>query len=161
MSSDGPPEEQPTNPTPPEQPVTQPDYPPPPGYAAPPPTTPPTQPPGPEGPPANIPPMAPPPPGPQPAPGGPRQFIIGLALGAIPLILALVGLGSIFSPANTTLSSFLTAGGAFYVIGLILSIILIIVTPTRRVGLGMLTALLASPVIFFIGCLVALTHPVA
>jgi hypothetical protein len=27
-------------------------------------------------------------------------------------------------------------------------------------GLGMLTSILASPVIFFIGCLVILTHPI-
>lgn len=161
MSTDGPPEEQPTNSPPGEQPPIElpiGDQPieEPPGYAAPPPFQPPESPP-------NSAPLTQPP-GPPPR-GNARQFIIGLLLGAIPLLIALAGLGSMFNVGNSAyysaLSNLLVAGGVGYVIGLILSIILTIVRRTRRVGLGMLTALLASPVIFFLGCLVAISHPVA
>ncbi|HEX9038292.1 MAG TPA: hypothetical protein VF808_15020 [Ktedonobacterales bacterium] len=118
-------------------------------------------------PPANsLPPGAPPPPLRPPAsppPGSRRQFILGILVGAIPLILALVGFGgnSNFTTATTsaTFGLLLWAGGIGYVVALVLSIVLSAIQATRRFGLGMLTALLVSPVVFFISCLVIVTHP--
>lgn len=70
----------------------------------------------------------------------------------------MVGLGSFFNPTSG-LSNLLIVGGILWVVGLVLSIILTIVRSTRQIGAGMLTAIMASPIIFFIGCLVALSHP--
>ena len=164
MSTDGPPNEptreQPTDPMPPTEPPTEPPtapMPPDPGYAAPPPSQPLPPPPG---APPTIPPRYPAPPSLQPPPGGPGQFILGAAIGLIPLILAMIGLGSIFNGSNPIFGYFLTAGAIGLPIALILSIILTIINSTRRVGLGMLVATVVSPIIFFISCLVVLTHPV-
>jgi hypothetical protein len=73
----------------------------------------------------------------------------------------MIGFGSFFNYSSgiSIYFNFLTVGAIGWVIGLVLSIILSIVRPTRSLGLGMLTAILASPAIFFIGCLVAITHP--
>lgn len=156
MSTDGPPNDPANQPPiePPTEPMPSEPAPAPGGFAAPPP---PNMPPPPGAPPT-IPPMS-------AAPGAPprgsrRQFLLGLLIGAIPLALALVGLGSLvnFTQASP-LGYFLTAGGIGFVVGLVVAIILIIIEATRRIGLGMLTALLASPIIFFIGCLVALARP--
>ena len=108
-------------------------------------------------PPSATPPPFEPPPGPPPR-SDRRAFLIGLAIGAIPLIIAMVGLGSFFNPTSG-LSNLLIIGGILWVFGLVLSITLTIISSTRQVGAGMLTAIMASPIIFFIGCLVALSHP--
>ncbi len=137
MSTDGTPEEPSATPPPFEPPsATPPPFEPPPGVMPP-------------GPPPGV-----TPPGPQPR-GQRREFLTGLAIGAIPLIIAMVGLGSFFNPSSG-LSNLLGIGGILWVAGLVFSIILSIIQSTRRVGLGMLTAILASPVIFFVGCLAAL-----
>jgi hypothetical protein len=155
MSTDGPPNE-PANepPTAPAPPAPEPA--PPPGsggFTAPPPPNMP-----PPGAPPNIPPMSAPPGG-APPQARPGQFILGLLIGAIPLVLALIGLGSFLNASNPIFGYFLTAGGIGFVVGLVASIVLIAIQRTRRIGAGMLTALLASPIIFFIGCLVALARP--
>jgi hypothetical protein len=80
-------------------------------------------------------------------------------IGAIPLIIAMIGLGGVFNSASG-LGNLLLVGAISYLVDFVLFIILIIVERTRRVGLGMLTTLLASPVIFFISCLVVISHPV-
>ncbi len=82
------------------------------------------------------------------------QFFIGLGIGLIPLVLALLALGS--SLVNINISQ--VAGLVFYLaLGLFLAAfvlaIVFLAQPTRRfIGYGMLTSVLASPVIFFYSC---------
>ncbi|HEX9038293.1 MAG TPA: hypothetical protein VF808_15025 [Ktedonobacterales bacterium] len=99
--------------------------------------------------------------------GPPRRsiypFLAGLGIGAIPLAIGLGGLGGYVNyhvsglnyPAVTANTFF--ASGCLGVVGLVAAIILISQnpdTPARRVGQGMLAALLASPIIYYIGCMV-------
>ncbi|HEU0028007.1 MAG TPA: hypothetical protein VFQ25_12905 [Ktedonobacterales bacterium] len=110
--------------------------------------------------PPGLPPLYPTPPGSTPPrPPAPRSdFFLGLFIGAIPLIFAMIGLGGVFNLASG-LGNLLAVGGILYLVAWVLCIILIIVGRTRQVGIGMLTSLLSSPVIFFISCVAVLTHP--
>ena len=83
---------------------------------------------------------------------------MGLGLGAIPLLVALVGVytvtvGGPYSGAG------LVAGGALYLAALIAMIVCLSIARVRFVGYGLLAAVAASPVIFGIGCVVILTRP--
>jgi hypothetical protein len=102
-----------------------------------------------------------------PAPPDPlkrRDFLIGLGIGAVPLVLALLAIGFLASAAysNSNYANLSVAGtlgliaGAVYLIALVVMLILAIIPRTRMIGLGMLTALAADLVIVFVGCLVAL-----
>jgi hypothetical protein len=111
--------------------------------------------------------MQPPPATPIPLPPTQRrrtwQYLLGLVLGLIPLIVFLVGYGIALR----------TAGGAFgalgtSIIGLILYILELMVTivfltskNVRFAGYGLLTAFFATPVLVAIGCSVIpnVIHP--
>lgn len=96
-------------------------------------------------------------PSPTPPPASNRRvFLLGMGIGAIPLVLAMIGLWDSLYNYNSTV---LTAGGIFYALMFLAMIVLVSIKRTRQVGLGMLTSLLASPVIFFIGCMVMLSQP--
>jgi hypothetical protein len=80
-----------------------------------------------------------------------------LGIGAIPLLLAMIGLGGLINVSraggDTSLfSGLLLAGSLLYLIALIVMIVFLVIDQTRRIGFGMLAALAASLVVFFIGC---------
>lgn len=114
---------------------------------------------------ANEPPPAPPsyPPAPvsppSPDPQRRRQFLIGLAIGAVPLVVGMIGLGFLYSNLSLAAGTPLVIAGILYLLELVTMIILVSIQATRQVGLGILTALAADLVIFFVSCLVVLTHP--
>jgi hypothetical protein len=120
---------------------------------------------------SDMPPLPPPPPPPptSPPPTPPqrdrtREFYIGLGVGAIPLLLAMIGLGGLIAQlrgatASNIFSGLLLAGGLLYLIALIVMIVFLAIQRLRRVGLGMVAALAASPVVFFISCVALLSAP--
>jgi hypothetical protein len=91
--------------------------------------------------------MSPPPPS---NPDGRRDFLIGLSIGAIPLVLALVGAG--FLVANDMSGiGFGFLAGILYVLMLLVTVLLLLIPSARQVGQGMLAAVVVSLVIAFIG----------
>jgi hypothetical protein len=94
-----------------------------------------------------------------------RNFFIGLGLGLIPGILAMIGFGGIFHPTNSLAQSLI---GFAFLAGLVLWLGEVIawgVLLSRKdrvsMGLGVLIAWLISPVFAFIGCVASLSaHPI-
>lgn len=114
-------------------------------------------------PPPNLPPMSPfPPPEPTPRrPGGMRDFLIGIGIGLIPLLVAMIGLGGSFNTGGGTSNVFvvlLYVGGGLYLVQIIMAIIFTVVERLRLVGLGMLTMVPINPVVFFISCVALLSR---
>lgn len=97
-----------------------------------------------------------------PEPYDRRSYLIGLLCGLLPLIVAMVGLGGAIrgpSAQNGLFSVILVAGGILYVVAIIVMIVFLALARMRRVGFGLLTSVLASPVIFFIGCIALFVAP--
>jgi hypothetical protein len=98
-------------------------------------------------------------PGTPPDPRRRRDFLIGLGIGAMPLVLSLVAGGVLASAGglNQTFNTGAMLGitsGALYLVMLVVMIVLLIFRATRQVGLGMLAIAAASPVIAYVGCVV-------
>ncbi|HEX9038291.1 MAG TPA: hypothetical protein VF808_15015 [Ktedonobacterales bacterium] len=131
MAFDGIPEEPPVNP-PSETPNAVPpsDYTPPPGVAAPPPDAAASQ--------GST---------PQPNESHPvREFLTGLVIGIVPLILAMVGVGV------QGLTALACVAGILYFTAFLVALAERNSAPARKYAAGMFTALLASLVIFGISC---------
>jgi len=109
----------------------------------------------------------PPPAAPIPLPLSQRrkrwQYLLGLVLGLIPLIVFLVGYcialgtqGGVFNAIGTSL-----LGLILYIVELIITIVFLTSKNLRFAGFGLLTAFLATPVVVAIGCSVIpnLVHP--
>ncbi|HEV2235480.1 MAG TPA: hypothetical protein VGR57_02360 [Ktedonobacterales bacterium] len=85
------------------------------------------------------------------------HFLIGIGLGLIPLAFGMIGLGWFYHPHDASIvGTFLGAGIGLYVLEFTIMAVLVIRSDTRLVGLGVLTALAADLVIFFLGCFVAI-----
>lgn len=90
-------------------------------------------------------------------PQGPRDFLIGLGVGAIPLLLGMIGVGGLVNISrtggdSTAFSGLLFASALLYLVALVVMVVFLAIARLRRVGFGMLASLAASPVVFFIGC---------
>ncbi len=94
------------------------------------------------------------------------QYLLGLVLGLIPLVVWLIffGIGqasgglSSLSSVGALLSGLLVAG-VLYLIELVVTISYLVGKQRRFAGYGLLTAFLTTPVIIAIGCSVVLRHP--
>jgi hypothetical protein len=103
----------------------------------------------------------PPPSGP-PRPNGTRQYFIGLGIGFIPLIVALISVGGLLGPGggSSFFLAFLQIAGILYVGTIIGMIVCLSIAEVRNVGFGLLTMVAAIPVIIFVGCVALLSyHP--
>ena len=106
-----------------------------------------------------------PPPATPPNPHRTRDFFIGLGLGLIPGLLAIIGIGAVFHPQSSTgstlLSGMLVAGAILYGVGFIAMIVLLSLKRTQSLGVGMLISIVIDPVIFFLACVASLSgHPI-
>jgi hypothetical protein len=81
------------------------------------------------------------------SPLGRPQYLLGLGLGLVPLILLLAAV-------RTNTSSLLTAAGYLYVAGGVGGLICVCFDRIRSVGYGLLTMALVSPIVAAIGCVV-------
>jgi uncharacterized membrane protein YkgB len=86
------------------------------------------------------------------------HYFIGIAAGSPPLILTLIALGFI-NNAGGWAANLLIAAGILYALACIATIAFLIVTSVRFIGYGLLTMVLAIPVIAFLGCIVIITWP--
>ena len=86
------------------------------------------------------------------------QYLLGLGLGFIPLLLILLGLGfAVGGTGSATSNLFGTLGsiGLFlYLAAIIVTIVCLFIREVRFVGYGLLTAVLVSPVAAAVGCVV-------
>jgi hypothetical protein len=111
-------------------------------------------------------PLPPPPPMPPPMPAAPpppqrgflRGYLIGLGVGLIPLVVAMIGLGQVSSGGGTN-ANLLLLGLGLYLAEIISMIVLLVVRRTRPIGYGLLTMVVISPIVFFIGCTVRVLNP--
>ena len=92
------------------------------------------------------------------------QFFLGLLLGLIPAILALVVIGLSFNAFNNPNIGNITGYGllaalVLYAAAFIAMIVCLIPERTRWIGYGLLAAVVGSPIITFIGCLVIIAAP--
>lgn len=95
------------------------------------------------------------PPASQQQPSRTRQYFIGLGVGFIPLILAILSYGS------SSVGILFSIALILYAAELIATIVLLIIEQVRFAGYGLLTLFLVSPVVFFIACVVQLQqHPI-
>ena len=85
------------------------------------------------------------------------QYFLGLGFGLIPVIVFLVTFGS----DESTLILGGLAAILLYFVELIVTLVFLAINRVRFVGYGLLTAVLASPVIAYIGCTVIrqVIHP--
>lgn len=96
--------------------------------------------------------------------GGRRQYFLGLGLGFIPLLLALIGVGLSVQTNNATAGAIagvlllLALGG--YIAEFIGMIVCLSLARVRSVGYGLLTMVVATPVIAVISCFAVLTASV-
>jgi hypothetical protein len=86
-----------------------------------------------------------------------RQYLLGLGLGLIPLLvfLPLYGLAIGSHNENTALNAAildLFLGVVLYLAAIIAMIACLVIARVRFVGYGLLTAVLVSPIIAVIGC---------
>jgi hypothetical protein len=88
-----------------------------------------------------------------------RQFLLGAGLGAVPLIVALVGVYMVTFVGGANSGAGLIAGVALYLAAIIAMIVCLSIARVRFVGYGLLAAVAASPVIFGVGCIVILSQP--
>ncbi len=84
------------------------------------------------------------------------HYFIGIALGTLPLILTIVALSN--NSENWVLN-FLLVAGVFYCIACIAAIVCLAIERVRFVGYGLLTMVLSTPIVAFIGCIVIITMP--
>lgn len=84
------------------------------------------------------------------------RFLLGLGLGLIPLVLALIAAGLGFSGASSgvpaAVGPLLIAAGILFVVAIILMIVFLAITRLRFIGYGLLAAVAATPVVGAIGC---------
>lgn len=86
------------------------------------------------------------------------QYFIGIAIGVIPLALGLLSIsGVINSSSNLANYLFFTAILA-YVAVFIAMIVCLCISRVRFVGYGLLTMVLATPVIAFVACIVLISR---
>ncbi len=91
---------------------------------------------------------------PPPQPPRARHFWLGIGLGAIPLVLALIAIGTLASGAGSVL---LIISLVIYAAVLIAAIVCLIIKDVRYVGYGLLTMVCATPIIAAVACVVLLT----
>lgn len=82
-----------------------------------------------------------------------QQFFIGLGIGLIPLILAMISLGTNGPSISGPL---LIIALILYSFELVATIVFLVIQRVRFIGYGLLTLFLISPVVFYIACVVHL-----
>ncbi|WIG61235.1 MAG: hypothetical protein OJF49_003983 [Ktedonobacterales bacterium] len=92
--------------------------------------------------------------------GGRRQYFLGLGLGLIPLLLALIGVGFAAQSNNVAASNaasvLLLVALVGYIAEFIGMIVCLSLARVRSVGYGLLTMVVATPVIAVISCFAVL-----
>ena len=84
-----------------------------------------------------------------------RQYLLGLGLGLVPVVLLLAGVGNLACAGGGGLPA---AAGYLYVAQIVGGLISVCVDRIRSVGNGLLTMALAGPIVASIGCAVILSH---
>ncbi len=90
------------------------------------------------------------------------QYFLGLGIGLVPLILALIGIGGLSTAGKAAvniLSGVVVYACPLYAGLFVVSVVCLAIKRIRFVGYGILTMVIAIPVISFIGCLVLTSVP--
>jgi len=90
------------------------------------------------------------------------QFFLGLLLGLIPAVLVIAAIGLAYGnsvSSGNIVTDGLIAALVLYAASFIAMIVCLIPERTRWIGYGLLAAVVSSPVIAFIGCVVVIAIP--
>jgi hypothetical protein len=94
-----------------------------------------------------------------------RQYLLGLGLGLVPVVLLLAGLDNVgcardvhglYLPPGG--QSLMTAAGYLYAAQIVGGLICVFFNRIRSVGYGLLTMTLVGPIVSAIGCVVIFSH---
>ncbi|HEY5002460.1 MAG TPA: hypothetical protein VII61_04870 [Ktedonobacteraceae bacterium] len=98
---------------------------------------------------------------PQPGRSYAKQFWLGIGLGSLPLVVALICIGTLLgsAAANSVGGILLIVSIVLYVVLFVAAIVCLTIRKVRFVGYGLLTMVIAIPVIAFIGCIVVIGSP--
>lgn len=77
------------------------------------------------------------------------EYLIGLALGAIPLALALIAIGGLATQLSGTL---LFWAAVLYIASIVAAIACLVYAPSRFIGYGLLTMVFVTPIVAYIAC---------
>lgn len=77
------------------------------------------------------------------------EYLIGLALGAIPMVLMLISIGGLASQISGTL---LAWSLGLYILAFFAAIFCLFNSRSRFIGYGLLTMAFVTPVVFYIAC---------
>ena len=80
-----------------------------------------------------------------------RQYLLGLGLGLVPVVLLLAGVGNVVCAGGGGVAA---AAGYLYVAQIVGGLIYVCFDRIRSVGNGLLTMALAGPIVAAIGCAV-------
>ena len=84
-----------------------------------------------------------------------RQYLLGLGLGLVPVVLLLAGVGNVVCAGGGGVAA---AAGYLYVAQIVGGLICVCFDRIRSVGYGLLTMAMAGPVVAAIGCAVILSQ---
>ena len=83
------------------------------------------------------------------------EYLIGLALGAIPMALMLLAIGGLASQISGAL---LTWAIGLYVLSIVAALGCLVNPPTRFIGYGLLTMVFVTPIVFYISCVASFRY---
>lgn len=86
------------------------------------------------------------------------QYFIGIAIGVIPLALGLFSISGVINSGSTLASYLFFSAILAYVAVFIAMIVCLCISRVRFVGYGLLTMVLATPVIAFVACMVLIAR---
>ncbi|SRR5579884_1967014 len=86
------------------------------------------------------------------------QYFIGIAIGVIPLALGLFSISGVINSSSSLSGYLFFAAVLVYVAVFIAMIVCLCISRIRFVGYGLLTLVLATPVIAFVACVVMIAR---
>jgi hypothetical protein len=83
------------------------------------------------------------------------EYLIGLALGAIPMALLLLAMGGFASQFSGALFSWAIG---LYLVSIVAAVACLTASPTRFIGYGLLTMVFVTPIVYYISCVASFRY---
>ncbi|HXR65585.1 MAG TPA: hypothetical protein VN729_06670 [Ktedonobacteraceae bacterium] len=81
------------------------------------------------------------------------EYLIGLALGAIPMVLLLLAIGGLASQFSGTFFSWAIG---LYILSIVAALVCLANRPTRFIGYGLLTMVFVTPIVYYVSCVASI-----
>jgi hypothetical protein len=83
------------------------------------------------------------------------EYLIGLALGAIPMALMLLAMGGLATQFSGALFSWAIG---LYLLSIVAAVACLTASSTRFIGYGLLTMVFVTPIVYYISCVASLRY---